>query len=267
MLSSRWLLALLEVTDVLTIFDIFVNSFIGTPSKVDSPTTDPVLSSSETRNHGQMRFHEVTFVTAHNAHANNFAAGDNIARQLYSNQKYSIYHLLKYWGVRGLMLDIASDSDGIKLVHGQIAFNLLSDVLANEIIPFLDEDPDAIITIDFETVGDRTILGEQLQKELKQYPGFARRIFRMTSSRWHGHKDWPTIQDMRDSDQRVIILADSLVLEIDSLGIMWRNDIVMASVWLYGSLIIVSSPLHCTQPDVPFDHLFIYAGKPLGRRA
>lgn len=42
----------------------------------DSPTSDPVLFKNE-KDYGSIHFHNVTFLSAHNAHANHFAAGSN----------------------------------------------------------------------------------------------------------------------------------------------------------------------------------------------
>ena len=76
-----------------------------------------------------------------------------------TNQEYSIYKQLKEVGVRGLMLDIQRDANGVLiLVHGLVQYSRLIDVIRYEIEPFLDEDPRAIVTIDLETLGDRAML-------------------------------------------------------------------------------------------------------------
>lgn len=213
--------------------NVIVNSFGTTESRVDKPTNDILQSSTEQRNLGSLHLNEITFVTAHNAHANNFAAGDNMAKQLATNQHYSIYRLLKYVGVRGLMLDIEYDplDSDVRLVHGSVDYNSFEDVLQSEIIPFLEEDTDAVITIDFETLGDTAMLRKKIFSILESNPGFANRVFRMSDMRWKDHSEWPLIREMREADQRVVILSDSIALESSEHGIMWRNDIVMVRVF------------------------------------
>jgi hypothetical protein len=204
-----------------------------TEGRVDKATSDPIPSSIETWDLSYLHFHEITFVTAHNAHANTFAAGDNVVKQLATNQKYSIYQLLKHVGVRGLMLDIEFDAfdSTIRLVHGSVDFNSFEAVLAREVVPFLDEDPDAIITIDLETKGDRSKLRDELKSLFHNNPSFAERVFRINHPMWKGYKEWPTALEMRQANQRVIILVDSYVLESDDLGIIWRNDVVIVSCY------------------------------------
>ena len=213
--------------------NIIVNTFGTTESRIEQATSDPVQSSIETRNFGPLHFNEVTFITAHNAHANNFAAGDNLAKMLATNQQYSIYHLLKHVGVRGLMLDIEYDSwdSTIRLVHGGVDFNSFEDVLIYEINQFLNENLDAVITIDLETKGDLEMMREKLELIFENNPQFAARVFRMSDSRWRRHKEWPLIQEMRDADQRVVILCDSSILRTEKLGILWRRDIVIENHW------------------------------------
>ena len=205
-------------------------------SKVDKPTTDPIQSSVVTKNIGTLRFNEATFVTAHNAHANTYAAGDNMAKQLATNQQYSIYRLLKYVGVRGLMLDIEYDfiDNAIRLIHGSVDFNSFEAVLVHEIIPFLDEDLDAVITIDLESKGDIEMLREGLYTIFHDNPTFADRIFRILDPRWKNHKEWPLINELRKANQRILILADNRNLQSEELGIMWRNDLVIENHWQGG---------------------------------
>ena len=206
--------------------------------RYDTPRNDSSISSEiiqDERHISHLPFHSVTWVSSHNAHANTFAAGDNALMRLATNQKYSIYEQLKKVGVRGLMMDIEyNQNGGINLVHGLIEFGSLEDILNYEIIPFLEEDTNAIITIDFETLGDRALLMQELRIILANTPRFTSRIFRINDNRWANHNEWPTIQEMRDADQRVIILSDSTIVQSDELGIMLRNSITMENHWLKG---------------------------------
>ncbi|KAL7544455.1 hypothetical protein ACHAWF_007832 [Thalassiosira exigua] len=216
----------------------------------DSPTNASVPAEimQDERNIANLPFNNVTWVASHNAHANNFAAGastltDDLAptyflcssnrrSQMATNQEFSIYKQLKEVGVRGLMLDIRRDvNGGVKLVHSLVEYSWLIDVIRHEIEAFLDEDPDAIVTIDLETLGDRVMLMKELRAVLQQTPGFTRRIFRMTDDRWGNHTEWPTVREMREADQRVVVLGDSEIIQSEELGIMLRSTVVMENHW------------------------------------
>ena len=207
------------------------------PARYDSPSSIPIPIEiyTDERAISSLHFHEVTWISAHNAGANNFAAGgDNIELKLATNQEYSIYKQLKYVGVRGLMLDIEYKNEGLMLVHGLVVFSDFESIINHEIIPFLEEDPDAIITIDLETLGDRGMIMKKLRTILANSSGLTSRIFNINDERWDHHQEWPTIQEMRDADQRVIMLSDSSIVKSTDLGIMLRNSIVMENHWLGG---------------------------------
>ena len=100
----------------------------------------------------------------------------------------------------------------------------MEDILKYEIIPFLEEDTNAIITIDLQTLGDRALLMQELRIILANTPRFTSRILRINDDRWANYKEWPTIQAMRDSDQRVIILSDSTIVKShDNENIVWHR--------------------------------------------
>ena len=231
--------------------------------RYDTPSNASSISSETIRDESQIShlpFHKVTWLSSHNSHANDFAAGDNTLMRLATNQKYSIYEQLKLVGVRGLMMDIEyNQNGGINLVHGLVEFASLEDILNYEIIPFLEEDINAIITIDFETLGDRALLMQELRIILANTPRFTSRIFRINDDRWANYKEWPTIQAMRDSDQRVIILSDSTIVQSHDLGIMLRNSITMENHWLGG--LDKCSPRFVIIYLINFDNMYMYISK------
>mmetsp|Transcript_7528 Transcript_7528/g.16393 ORF Transcript_7528/g.16393 Transcript_7528/m.16393 type:complete len:84 (+) Transcript_7528:156-407(+) len=75
---------------------------------------------------------------------------------------------------------------------------------------------------------------KELRVVLQQATGFTDRIFRLADDRWADHTEWPTIQEMRDADQRVVILSDNSIVSSKELGILERDDIVMENHWLKG---------------------------------
>ena len=202
-------------------------------ARYDSPSSIPIPIEIgiDERSISSLHFHEVTWISSHNAGSNNFVADDNIELKLATNQEYSIYKQLKYVGVRGLMLDIEYKNEGLMLVHGLVEFSDFESIINHEIIPFLEEDPDAIITIDLETLGDRGMIMKKLRTILANSSGLTSRIFNINDERC---QEWPTIQEMRDADQRVLMLSDSSIVKSDQLGIMLRNSIVMENHWLGG---------------------------------
>jgi len=175
----------------------------------------------------QLPFNNVTWVSSHNAPANDFAANNNVLLQMATNQKYSVYTQLKDLGVRGLMIDLEYKQDTLQLVHGLLSFGTFKDLINYELIPFLEEDEEAIITIDIETLGNRAAIMRELRLILSNTPALTSRIFRLQDERWDNHKEWPTIQDMRDANQRVLILSDSTIVSSVDLGVNFRWNIVM----------------------------------------
>lgn len=180
-----------------------------------------------------MTFSDVTWISSHNAHANEFAASDNVFRLLATNQQLSVYKQLKE-GVRGLLLDIEYKDGSLICVHAFVEFSLLRDLVMNEIIPFLDEDKDAIITLDFETRGVVELIRSELGVLLEQTPNFTNRIFRFNSENWLNHTDWPTIAEMIAADQRVIILVDNAIVTSNEMGIYFRSNVTMENHWKGG---------------------------------
>lgn len=196
----------------------------------DTPVKEIPISSELAQDEhdiSQLPFNNVTWVSSHNAVANDFAAGDNVLLQMATNQKYSVYTQLKTLGVRGLMIDLEYKQDTLQLVHGLLSFGTFEDLINYEIVPFLEENRDAIITIDIETLGNRAAIMRELRLILGNTPALSGRIFRITDERWDNHKEWPTIQEMRDADQRVLILSDSTIVSSNDLGINFRWNLVM----------------------------------------
>jgi hypothetical protein len=130
----------------------------------DTPTSTPLSTElvQDERSIDNMSFSDVTWMSSHNAHANEFAAADNVFRKLASNQEQSVYKQLKQ-GVRGLMLDIEYKDGSLQCVHGFVEFGLLRYLVVNEIIPFLNEEEQCVITIDFETKGDVELIRNEMR--------------------------------------------------------------------------------------------------------
>lgn len=153
--------------------------------KTTTPLTSDELLLSK-------RYNQVCCVMTHNA-MNNSEKGFT-----FPNQTHSITNQLKN-GVRGLMIDTYDGSNGVALTyHGTpiVGQQKLVDVL-QEIKDFLLENPKAVISIIFENNGSNI----QLQKAIDSI-GLDMFTFTYTGT-------WPTLQTMTDSNQRLVLFAES----------------------------------------------------------
>jgi hypothetical protein len=125
------------------------------------------------------------------------------------------------------MLDIKYEKGDqhLELCHGEDENGLFVDRMEQEIVRFLDENPCEILWFDIQTgQGKHPGLGiEQLKRkrqdvpseEMKPYlragidavPNLKKRMFRPAD--WKNHTDWPTVQELVDKDQRVIMVVDN----------------------------------------------------------
>lgn len=138
------------------------------------------------------KYNEVAYLTTHNSYS---AAASGFALP---NQNISIIDQLNS-GVRGFMLDVYDLLGTPTVYHG--SFLLGSEPLSNSlnaIEQFLNTNPNEIITIIFECyVSANAIESEINGSGLNNYlfeklPGI----------------EWPTLQEMIDNNQRLVILSD-----------------------------------------------------------
>jgi hypothetical protein len=138
-------------------------------------------------------FDKYSWVTTHNAFTSNGTL---------PNQSQTIATQLEQ-GVRALMLDLHPSLGRVRLCHkicrfeGSVAF---ADLVNDTLLPFLDENPDAIVTLHLEDTSTAT----QLRAELAEAPGLAGKTFNPDSWDTHG---WPTYRQLRDRDQRLLIFS------------------------------------------------------------
>jgi hypothetical protein len=137
-------------------------------------------------------FDEYTWVTSHNAYERKFAIG---------NQTKTIREQLD-GGVRGLMLDTHSSNGEVKLCHNSCSSGsrTLVDAVRDDIVPFLGENRSAVVTLHLE---DYTV-GTELGRALSSISGMAGLTF---SPDWWPESRWPTLREMVDGGQRLIIFT------------------------------------------------------------
>lgn len=168
----------------------------------------------------QLRYDEVSFLTAHNAFAN-----FNEGWKQYMMQTWSIEEQLDH-GVRGIMLDTHEGTDGtIRLCHGGCgAFHTLQkgiglaasalwqkheyESLVNTLTTikkWLDKHPSEIVTLFLENRVDN----EKLAQEIASIKGFLPMVLKLNE--WDPSKHdgkWPTISWMRAHNKRIIIFNE-----------------------------------------------------------
>jgi len=138
-------------------------------------------------------FNEYSWVTTHNAFTSNGVV---------PNQSQTIATQLEE-GVRGLMLDLHYNGGRVRLCHKVCtspSSETFADLINHTLLPYLDDNPDAIVTLHIE---DETTT-PQLVAELERAPGLAGRTFQPDAWDTPG---WPTYRQLRDRGQRVLIFS------------------------------------------------------------
>lgn len=170
-------------------------------------------------------FGEYQWVMSHNS----FVTGSWVG---VTNQSLSIREQLAR-GVRGLMLDTYDDP--VKLCHPKWDCQAkLVDVL-NVVTTFLRDNPDAVITIHFEDYATRAAM----QGAFKAVPGMASYVFN-PKVRWGGRTEWPTLQQMIDANQRLILITQESknAGAYESNVYMFKDkDITVENYWSLGNTI------------------------------
>ncbi|HEU4615690.1 MAG TPA: hypothetical protein VFS15_26525 [Kofleriaceae bacterium] len=139
------------------------------------------------------RFDEVAYPTTHNAMSNAEDGWES------PNQNRNIGHQLED-GVRALMLDVHEWGDGILLCHGFCPLGSLPLVDGLSIIrDFLHDHRGEVVTIIFESYTTAAAIADAFEKSgLDHYV--------------HAHTagtPWPTLRELIDADERVIVLTDN----------------------------------------------------------
>ncbi|MEZ5009687.1 MAG: hypothetical protein R2753_16185 [Chitinophagales bacterium] len=165
-------------------------------------------------------YDKVAFLMAHNAFA---SAAHNIGG-LFKNQDISIPKQLEF-GVRGLMMDVYYKSsyegaDQIFMCHGSNcgengglqdeAFPRAFVHYLNMIKTFMDENPEAVITIILQ---DGAIPSSKMGLVWQQVvdAGLDEQYFNPAGSDWNvmSNGSWPTIQWMIDNQKRLVIFSNT----------------------------------------------------------
>ena len=150
------------------------------------------------------KYNEVAYLTTHNSYSS-AAAGFT-----FPNQNLSITDQLNS-GVRGFMLDVYDLMGTPTVYHG--SFVLGAEPLSNSLgifEQFLNTNPNEIITIIFECY----VPANDIESEINT-SGLNNYLFEKIPG-----IDWPTLQEMIDNNQRLIILTD-------------KNDAAVSQGWYH----------------------------------
>jgi len=150
------------------------------------------------------KYDEVVFLCTHNS----YSSAEN--HFLFPNQKYNIKRQLED-GVRSFMLDVYNSKDKVVLYHIYPIFgqSKLKDILLDFKL-FLESNPNQIITIFFEDYTSQKLLEKEFMgTQLSNY------IYKKES------QNWGTIQEMIDSNKRLIVFTDKTDNTSDLFHFTW----------------------------------------------
>lgn len=209
-------------------------------SKVTAQDNNTVSSSSS---FAKLHLHQTTVLASHNAHANR-AAADSFFETLGINQENSIYHQLSADGVRALLLDIKLDNNELRLVHGPLDYGGFTSEMEKNLVPFLEENDDAIVMLYLQTIDDvntgddqamRAAILSKLQEtfdllRVKDVP-LQQLTFKYDDGLWSKHDEWPTVEELHSANQRLLIVSDRSEFISKDYGFMHNHHVLRENDW------------------------------------
>lgn len=165
----------------------------------EASTMEPHLSGAPYIGNTNQPFNFYTWATTHNA----FSNGADY-RYWYQNQSHTVREQLNA-GVRGLMLDAYESNGRVRVCHVSCdgIEKPLASYFSDDILPFLAQNPQAVVTVFLEDYVSQA----SLQAELARAPGLGGQTFSPGSESWKWRAQWPSLQEMIDANQRLLIFA------------------------------------------------------------
>ena len=204
---------------------------------------------TQAQSDGDLRFHQASFIVSHNAHAT-LAVAEGMLEPLGTNQENSILEQLALDGVRGLMLDVAlnaEEDEPLRLVHESsfitLDYGAMRNTLGANLIPFLedDENENAIVSFFLEIRDNNdSIVRETILQQLKDIfasmtingVSLKDMLFKYDDARWEDHTDWPTLDEIRSSGQRIFVFTDrSEYAEDKEFAFMHNRNVLKENNW------------------------------------
>lgn len=186
----------------------------------------PTLAAAHTPEDRSRSFDRYSWVTTHNAFTSN---------GLVPNQTQTIGQQLAA-GVRGLMLDLHSDKGRVRLCHKTCVgpSQPFADLLNETILPFMENDPDAIVSLHLEDFTDEG----DLVAELGKAPGLAGKTF--DPHAWTTTQ-WPSYEEIVRSGQRILLFSlnpdhsGALMTSSGAVHVMSSEDFTVENYWSLGT--------------------------------
>jgi hypothetical protein len=178
-------------------------------------------------------FNQYTWVTSHNAFNNGRDYGDVVP-----GQSRSVKDQLEL-GVRGLMLDLYDSNGEIRVCHVSCKGNekTFASYLANDIVPFLRRDGNAVVSLMLEEgIGKAGLAKAFAQVSLGPLA--------FDPNDWTSNS-WPTLQDMIVADKRLLIFSLNSSSEGDyatkssSVHVMAAKSATVENYWSLGDTVFV----------------------------
>ena len=168
---------------------------------------------------------QVTLLTAHNAHASTL-----ISPIPCTFNQYGFLGTLIESGVYGHMIDLEHEDGHWMFVHGPVNFGSFRSRMENEVMPKLRDNPNLILWFDIEF--RNTNYKNQLMDDFVAI-GLGDVLFNYKDPRWADHNTWPTIQELIDANQRVIMVSDRETMcgQYGRGFVMYRPDVTMENMY------------------------------------
>ncbi|SFW52163.1 hypothetical protein [Luteibacter sp. UNCMF366Tsu5.1] len=173
-------------------------------------------------------FDRYSWVTTHNAFSYN---------GMLPNQSQPIAQQLRE-GVRGLMLDLHYSNGRVRLCHNvctSASSMTFADLVNDTLLPFLDADPNAILTLQLDDFTDR----RQLRAEFDHMPELVGKTFDPYA--WQTDT-WPTYDEIVKSGQRILIFtlnrdqSGAFFTRAGGVHIMPSEDFTVENYWSLGTV-------------------------------
>lgn len=203
------------------------------------------VTHADTPDDTSRTFDRYSWVTTHNAFTSNGA---------FPNQDQTIDQQLAH-GVRSFMLDLHTYGDRVALCHSKCtkAPVPFADLVNNTLLPFLEREPDAVISLHLEDFNSASALVAELDKA----PGLAGMTFEPGAWQTPG---WPTYRAIVDSGQRILIFtlnnANSGAIETKAgpVHFMRSDAFTVENYWSLG-LPVVEHDYSCVSrwDDIPLN--------------
>jgi hypothetical protein len=204
-------------------------------------------------------FDRYTWLTTHNAFNYGFTPVPNQTRSIPTQLND---------GVRGLMLDFVESRGQVYLCHNIcLSGELTLEATFNEqIMPFLRNNPNAILTLHVEDYASRSTL----HNALNGVSGLAGITF--DPQTWNT-PDWPTPQQMIDAGQRLLIFnlnndnSGDFAVDEGNVHIMTSTDGTVENYWSLGDTIFTHDyTCKSRWSDIPLDRKSVaFPGKAWNR--